>query len=155
MFTRCKLAVAALVGLGFIAGTASAATFRVDDSASIPYESTVTLRYPRGMPSKDLDSPMDGTLSLRVRLHVARWQKQQGKLYLVLPEQGMKNVTARWTTTGRLLSGSIAPGQRKLVFSGVVDAPFIDDTMQITIASVDTELDGRRRLAFHFEIDID
>ncbi len=132
-----------------------AATYRVDDSASLPRESTALLQWQQVAPSRGKDDTLEGTVAVAVRLNLTPWFNQHGRLFLVLPEQGTPLVRVRWRTQGRLLPGQILPGQRVLVFEGLVATPILDETLALTIEASGELLPGMQPLAFHFEIDVD
>jgi hypothetical protein len=138
-----------------VAPRADAATYRVDDSASFPRESTTLLQWRQVAPSRGADDALEGTVAVAVRLNTAPWLDQAGRLYLVLPEQGTPLVRVSWRTQGRLLPGQILPGQRVLVFEGPITTPFLDETLALTIEASGESLPGMQPLTFHFEIDVD
>jgi len=134
---------------------AGAATYRVDDSATIPPESSATLRWRQIAPSRGGDNTVEGSTTVQVRLNLAPWLKRNGRIFLVLPEQPPGRVGVRWTTQGRLLPGQLNSGQRTLVYSGPITTPMLDETLVLRIETDGTRLSSTHRLAFHFEIDVD
>jgi hypothetical protein len=149
-------AIAAACCCAFSAyGPTEAATFRVDDSATIPQESSATLRWRQLAPSRGGDNTVEGATTVQVRLNLAPWLRRSGRLFLVLPEQSMAQVSVNWTTQGRLLPGSLVSGQRALVYAGPIMTPLLDETLVRKIATDGTRLSSAHRLNFHFEIDID
>jgi hypothetical protein len=156
MMRRTLLAIGAVCCCSLVhPGDAGAATFRVDDSATIPQESSATLRWKQLAPSRGGDNTVEGATSVQVRLNLAPWLKRNGRLFLVLPEQSLGQVRASWTTQGRLLPGSLMSGQRALVYAGPIMTPLIDETLVLKIETDGTRLGSAHRLNFHFEIDID
>ena len=135
------------------ASHAAAATYRVDDSASLPAESTALLRWRQPAPSRATDAVLEGGTTVTVRLNLAPWLDRQARLYLVLPQQGSALVKARWRTQGRLLPGEITPGQRVIVYQGPITTPFLEETLAISFEADGNRLPGQQRLEFHFEID--
>lgn len=154
MSSDLRFAVVLLVLLA-AAGVAQAATFRVDDSASMPQESSATLRWRQLAPSRGGDNTIEGSTRVQVRLNLAQWHKRAGRVYMVLPEQPGGRVTVSWTTQGRLLPGELVSGQRALVYAGAISAPLLEETLQLKIATDGTRLSASQRLNFHFEIDVD
>jgi len=134
---------------------ASATTYRVDDSATIPQESNAVLRWRQLAPSRGGDNTVEGTTRVQVRLNLAQWVKKTGRVYLVLPEQAPSRVTATWSTQGRLLPGQVTSGQRALVYAGPISTPLLDETLVLKIETDGTRLSSTQRLNFHFEIDVD
>jgi hypothetical protein len=134
---------------------AAAATYRVDDSATLPVESTALLRWRQAAPSRDRDDTLEGAAAVAVRLNLAPWLQQGARLYLVLPAQGTAAVRVSWLTQGRLLPGEISPGERVLVYQGPIESPFLEETLTLRIEADGSRLPGTERLRFHFEIDTD
>jgi hypothetical protein len=149
------LAIAVALGCAATASPAAATTYRVDDSSSFPRESTALLRWRQAAPAREADDTLEGTVGVAVRLNLEPWLNRTGRLFLVLPEQGTPLVRVSWRTQGRLLPGEIAPGQRVLVFDGPITAPYLDETLALTIQASGGQLPEMRSLAFHFEIDTD
>lgn len=138
-----------------VAAAAGAATYRVDDSATIPFDSAAPLKWRHVAPSRGGDNTVEGSARVQVRLNLAPWLKRSGRVYLVLPEQPLGQVKVAWTTQGRLLPGQMVSGQRVLVYAGPIASPMIDETMVLQIATDGTRLGSSHRLNFHFEIDVD
>ena len=147
------LCLLALAVLAFDAG--AAATYRVDDGASVPYEANVLLRWRELVPSRANDNTIEGTLVVAVRLNLAQWVNRNARLFLVLPQLDTTSVRVTWTTQGRLLPGTIAPGNRVLVYSGPITTPLLEEALTLKIEADGTRLPDTRRLNFHFEIDLD
>jgi hypothetical protein len=153
MKTRASIMLVIALAAGPAAQPAVAATYVVDDSASLPVESTAVLRWRQAMPTRAGDDLMEGGTTVAVRLNLAPWVNRQARLYLVLPEQGTALVHARWRTQGRLLPGEIAPGQRVVVYQGRIPSAYLDETLTFAFQADGSRLPGLQRLAFHFEID--
>jgi hypothetical protein len=147
------LLVALLAAVGI--APVSAATFRVDDGASMPLESATPLRWRQFAPSRSNDNVLEGAMTIAVRLNLAPWMNRNGRIFLVLPEQGTAPVRVSWLTQGRLLPGEISPGMRVLVYAGPVAGPILEETIALKIEADGTRLPGMQRLRFHFEIDTD
>jgi len=148
----------ALAMLTIVTGAvpAIAATFVVDDGASSPQESTALLRWRRLAPSRANDSnTVEGAIAVVVRLNLAPWMQRNGRVFLALPEQGTAPVRVSWTTQGRLLPGSIIPGNRVLVYAGPISTAVLEETLTLQIEADGSRLPNMQRLKFHFEIDVD
>ena len=154
MRARPALAAAlALVLWAAAAGPAAAATYRVDDAASLPSETTALLRWRSVAPSRARDDLLEGAVAVVVRLNLAPWLGRNARLYIVLPEQGTALTRASWSTQGRLLAGEISPGQRVLVYQGPISNPVLEETLTIQLDADGNRMSGTQRLKFHFEID--
>ena len=146
------LASSLTVGL---AAVADAATYRVDDSGSLPQESTAELQWREPVPSRRGDDTLEGTLVVLMRLNVGPWLNRVGRLYLVVPEQAAPLVRLSWRAQGRFLPGQAVPGQRVLVYEGPVSTPWIEERLELGIEASGSRLEGMQPLTFHFEIDVD
>jgi hypothetical protein len=151
---RALLVVLVLV-LAAAPAQARAATYRVDDSASLPRESTALLRWRDPVPSRSGGDTLEGTIDVALRLSVGAWLNQVGRLYLVLPEQGTPLVRLSWRTQGRLLPGKVLPGQRVLVYEGPIATPYLEERLELAIEASGSHLAGTQPVNFHFEIDVD
>ena len=134
---------------------ATAATYLVDDGASQPQETTALLRWRQMAPSRSKDNSLEGTIAVVVRLNLASWMNRSGRVFLALPEQGTAPVRVTWSTQGRLLPGSISPGNRVLVYAGPIAAAILEETLTLRIEADGSRLPGMQRLKFHFEIDVE
>jgi hypothetical protein len=152
-----SLLASALVGLAVLAAPASAAaeTFRVDDTAALPSETTALLRWRDFAPSGAAQETLEGSIAVAVRLNLTAVLNRTGRLYLVLPKQGTTPVRVSWATQGRLLPGEISPGLRTLVYQGPVTSPYLEETLALRIEADGNFLPGMQRLDFYFEFDAD
>lgn len=148
-------AAALVLALALAAAPSAAATYRLDDSASLPRESTAELAWRSAVPSRHGDDTLQGTIGVALRLDVGAWRSRPGRVYLVLPEQSTPGVRLAWRTQGRLLPGQATPGQRVLVFEGSIATPYLEDRLQLDIEASGRELRATQPLHFHFEIDVD
>jgi hypothetical protein len=149
------LIVGLLVALALAAAPADAATYRLDDSASLPRESTALLGWRSAVPSRHGDDTLQGTIGVALRLDVGAWRNRAARIYLVLPEQTTAGVRLAWHTQGRLLPGRATPGQRVLVFEGLIGSPILEDRFELEIEASGRDFLGTQPLNFHFEIDVD
>ena len=149
--SRAALAFALVVA----ASTAHAATFRVDDTATLPSEANTVMQWKSPAPGRGATNDVEGRSVITVRLNTAPWMNRNGKIFLALPPVNIGEVTADWTTQGRLLAGQVRSGSRTLVFAGPIRSSVIEDTILLRITADGTRLASPQRLDFHFEIDID
>lgn len=156
-FRRAVSGFLAALALGALAAPPARCgeTIRIDDSASLPGESTALLRWRQFAPMQDTQSVLEGAVAVALRLSMTPVLNRSGRLYLVLPEQGTTPVRVRWTTQGRLLPGEISPGQRVIVYQGTVAAALLEDTLLLDIEADGNHLPGMQRLNFHFEFEAD
>jgi len=149
-----KQVVALMFALSSLA-TAEAATYRVDETGTFPAESSAPMRWRQVAPSRGGDNAIEGSTTVNVRLNLAPWLNRNGRLFLVLPQQPVVPVRARWTTQGRLMPGQLTSGERQLVYAGPISTVLLEDTLALTLETDGTRLGSALRLQFHFEIDVD
>jgi hypothetical protein len=147
--------VPALVFAAAFAASVDAATFRVDDSLSLPSETNTTMRWRSLAPNRVVGNAVEGTNVVTVRLNLAPWLNRTGKVYMALPEQPIGTVTADWTTQGKLLPGTLQSGNRTLVFAGPIRTSLLEDTIVLRLTADGQRLRAPQRLQFYFEIDLD
>lgn len=154
MSAKVKLAALALTMLAL---PAAAATYIVDDTSSIPYESNVSTRWRDNAATggRQMSNEIEGAATVTLRLNVQPWLNRNGRVYLALPQQPIGVVNVEWSTQGRLLPGKLQSGQRTLVYTGPIKSPVLEDTFMVRVIA-----DGRRvampqQLKFQFEIDVD
>lgn len=138
-----------------IATSAGAATFRVDDSVTLPHESNMAMKWRSLAPSRAVGNAVEGTSVITIRLDTSPWLNKAGKIYMALPEQSIGQVTAEWTTQGRLLAGQLVSGNRTLVYAGPIRSNQLEDTIALKISADGARLATTQRLQFYFEIDVD
>jgi hypothetical protein len=141
--------------LSSIPAPAAAATFRVDDSASLPREGSAVLAWRDKVPTRDGNDALEGTTSILFRLDVAAWMNRTARLYLVLPQQAAPITRLQWRTQGRLQPGQALPGQRVLVYQGPIQSPLLEERLDLVIEASGTRLQGMQSLNLFFEIDLD
>jgi hypothetical protein len=138
------------------ASAAQAKTTTIDDSGTQALEPSVSMRWQTSTPSrKGGANLMVGTTTLRVRLNVTPWLRRTGRIYLDLPAQQPGPITSSWLTQGRFMPGQVHSGNRVLIYSGPITAPFLEDVMKFQF-SLDGSLISRAiPVTFHFEMDED
>lgn len=153
--SRRVLGVLLALAAGGTATVASAATYRIDDSGTLPRESNAVLEWREPVPSRSGSDALQGSASLALRLNVSPWVDRVGRMYLVLPEQASPVTRLQWRTQGRLLPGEALPGQRILVYQGPIDTPWLEERLDLLIEASGSRISGMQALNFHFEIDVD
>jgi hypothetical protein len=138
-----------------VAAPAGAATFRVDDSLTLPHESSMAMRWRSLAPSREAGHMVENASTVTIRLNVAPWLNKDAKIYMALPEQPIGQVSAQWTTQGKLLPGQLDSGNRTLVYSGPIRTNMIEDTITLKLSADGRRLVAPQRLEFRFEIDVD
>lgn len=150
-----NLAAYLLLTISILPEVSLAATFRVDDSATLPGEAATTMRWKSLAPGRPAGNQVDGVTIVSVRLNLAPWLNKSGKIYLALPSLPIGQVNTAWTTQGRLLPGELISGNRTLVYAGPINTSFIEDTLVLKLQTDGRRLNAPQRLQFHFEIDVE
>ena len=150
-----RIAQALLACAAWAGVAAQAATYHVDDSLTIPSNSQTTMKWKSAAPTRQDANTVEGAVIVTVRLNLAPFLNKTGQIYMVLPQQpAIGQVTAEWTTQGRLLPGRVLSGERTLVYSGPIRTSMLEETMQVKVLANGTRLAMPQRLEFSFEIDI-
>jgi len=142
------------IGMCGLTASAIAATYPVDDRATVPYGSTAKMDWDRALPARRISAGLSGSLAVQVRLDVRPWRNRTGRIFLRLQNATVNAISAAWTTEGRLLPGSVQTGERALVYAGPIRVDAIEDVMTVAVHG-----DGRRLIRdevanFSFEIDV-
>jgi hypothetical protein len=145
------LAMASLTALPL---TASAATFRVDDSGTRVSAPLVPMRWRTLVPGRGSDNTAEGQAQVALRLNVLPWLNQRGRIYMTLaPAPSGDTIRASWRTQGRLLPGSVQSGGRTVIYEGALPSPTIEETIELTITADGRGLTSPQALQFSFEIE--
>lgn len=147
-----RVAMCAL-GLAAAAGPVLALSppVRVDDLGTVVARPVTPLQWRQPVPGRQTDATLQGTVEVRVRLNVTPWLGKPVRLYLALAPLPGRRVQASWTGAGVLLPGTLASGQRALVFTGVMHSAVLTDTLALQLLADGRTLDSASALAFHFE----
>lgn len=149
------LGVLLVLAAGGTATVAGAATYRIDDSGTLPRESNAVLDWREPVPTRGGSDALQGSANLALRLNLSPWLDRVGRMYLVLPEQASPVTRLQWRTQGRLLPGVALPGQRVLIYQGLIDTPWLEERIDLLIEASGSRISGMQALNFHFEIDVD
>jgi len=158
---------ALLLALALAAGGAVRAAERLDDTASP--RSRVTPRVVLSDEGKPLITSRKPTRAMvqvgRVdyRLNTARYAGRSARIYFVVPAQinGLRSpagLRVEWRGGSAFAAGSGHPGERQLVWSGVVPGPWITESLdlsfEVELAQLQLQADGQFGFEPYFEIEI-
>lgn len=148
------LATVLYIAFSVHAAQAQARAYKVDDSASQVLDRMVAMEWDSAAPGPDPASHnVSGSVTVLVRLDVAPWRGRNGRIYMSLPLQPNGPITATWRTRGPLLPGSLRAGERRLVYTGPIDTPLIEDILQLQLQADGRRLGRNEQLDFSFEIE--
>ena len=102
-----RLVRAFLASLLAFATVADAATYVVDDTGSLPYQSTLNSRWRQASGNRQVGTDIEGAATVTIHLNLAPWINRNARIYLALPQQSIGVVNVEWATQGRLLPGKL------------------------------------------------
>lgn len=151
-----KRAMAAALTVVAVAGAAAAnaAAFRIDETGTVVSDPVINMKWRQHAPGGVLDDTVEATLRVDVRLNLAPWINKQSRIYMVLAPVNSDRVRARWTTQGRLLPGTVASGERALLFQGPAAPATLTESLLLTLEADGQRLTQQQTLNFHFEIEV-
>jgi hypothetical protein len=138
---------------------AAAAPIRLDDSGSHTIPAHVQMQW-RHVPGASLikggasNDQMEASLRVAIQLDTQAYAGRSGRVYMVLPADGGSRLALQWQTQGRLLPGRLAPGERSLVYQGVLPDSLLTDQLQLQVLADGEWAQASRRLAVHFELEL-
>jgi hypothetical protein len=140
-----------------LATSSVAATYTVDDSSTIPFETNVSTRWRDNGTTggHQMSNDIEGAATVTLRLNLQPWLNRNGRIFLALPQQPIGVVSVDWSTQGRMLPGKLQSGDRTLVYSGPIRTSVLEDTFTVRVVADGRRVNAAQRLMFHFEIDVD
>jgi len=95
---------------------------------------------------------------VEVRLNTSNYIGKKARIYLALPSQvdgfnGSQGFSLAWKTTGIFDSGETSPGNRALIFEGIIGSPLLTDFFTFTLKLDANRLTGKLRYAPIYEIE--
>ena len=131
-------------------------TTPIDDSGTQLLDPSVSMRWQSAVPQRSGNNNlMIGTTRVRLRMNVTPWLRHTGRIYLVLPAQPPGQITATWSTEGRLRPGKVNSGCRTLVYAGPITTPFMEDVLTLQFSIDGTLMQRPTPVNFRVEIDED
>ena len=136
-----------------ILSTGQAASIRLDDSGSYAVQPTVRMQWRSAIASTGSGAATEARVRVQIRIDTRAYAGQQGRVYMVLPQDVGPPLRAEWQTEGSLLPGSVVSGGRTLVYAGPLPGKSLEDQLTVRLSSDASWLSDSRRLNFHFELD--
>lgn len=134
--------------------TVAAAPIRLDDLGTHVVPGNVQMKWRDAVAGGDAQR-MEAEAGLAVRLDTRAFAGRRGRIFLVFGEDGVGPLVMRWVTRGRMLPGTIRPGERILVFNDVLPGPTLEDRWLLRLSADGTWVTESRLATFHFELDLD
>jgi hypothetical protein len=96
---------------------------------------------------------------VEVRLNTSNHMGKKARIYLALPSQidgfnGSQGFSLAWKTAGIFASGITSPGNRALIFEGVIGSPLLTEFFTFTLKLDANRLTGKLRYAPIYEIEL-
>jgi len=96
---------------------------------------------------------------VEVRLNTSNYIGKKARIYLALPSQidgfnGSQGFSLAWKTTGIFASGTTFPGNRALIFGGLIESPLLTEFITFTLKLDANRLTGKLRYAPIYEIEL-
>jgi hypothetical protein len=149
--TRRTVLVAGLSAL--LWPSSKAATHAVDDSASVAHRPVLDMQWRTPAPGAQASHAVDGRTLVSLSLDTRRWAGRHGRVFMVLAQQPLRCVLS-WTTQGRLVAGRLEPGQRTLVYEGLLPALPLTDTLVLQVTADGRELQAAQQLRIGYEVEV-
>lgn len=141
---------------------ALAAPKRLDDRASPRSVVNVESRWlhsAEGLSLEQTNAMVATVPNLEFRLDTSAYVGKRARIYLVLPDfiPGLRSpsgMRVEWTSRGAFLGGSALPGQRTLVYDGLVQRPQMHESLDLSVFLDARYLERGLRFDPTFEIDV-
>jgi hypothetical protein len=149
------------IALMLAAAPALAAPKRLDDRGSPRSIVNVESRWlhsGEGLSPEQLNAMVATVTNLEFRLDTSAYVGKRARIYLVIPEcvQGLRSpsgMRVEWKPRGSFLAGSALPGQRVLVYDGLVQRPTLNEAFDLSVYLDARYLERGLRFDPTFEID--
>jgi hypothetical protein len=150
------------VALVLAASSAIAAPKRLDDRASPRSVVNVESRWlhtGEGLNPEQLNAMVATVPNLEFRLDTSAYVGKRARIYLVIPEfvQGLRapsGMRVEWTARGSFMAGAALPGQRTLVYDGMIQRPALQESLDLSIFLDARHIERGLRFDPTFEIDV-
>jgi hypothetical protein len=137
-----------------LAAPVCAAPVRLDDTGTHASTPRVQMQW-RTLAQGGQARFMEGQVNLAVRLNTRAWAGRVGRIHLVMAPDAVRGPQMRWVTRGIFMAGQISPGQRVLVYQGVLPGPVMEDQWALQLTADGDRLSESLRVDFVFELDVD
>lgn len=155
-------AAALLAMLVLAAPAALGAPKRLDDRGSPRSVVNVESRWVHagdGLSAEQLNAMVATVPNLEFRLDTSAYVGKRARIYLVIPElvqglRGPNGMRVEWTTRGQFMAGAALPGQRTLVYDGLIQRPSMQESLDLSVYLDARYLERGLRFDPAFEIDV-
>jgi len=137
---------------------------RLDDSLSPRQQVNLQLDWKNklierdDLSQKELNSVVAHASNIDTRLNTSKYIGKNVQIYLSLPIQSRgltspQGILFSWTTNGVFLAGELTPGNRQLIFEGMIDQPVMIDNFHFSFELDARDLSQTLRLEPVYEIE--
>ena len=130
-----------------------AATYPIDDSASVVHRPLLDMQWRAPAPGAGASFAVDARTTVGLSLDTRRWAGRHGRVFMALAPQPVRCVLS-WTTGGRLAAGRLEPGQRTLVYEGQLPALPLTDTLVLHVTADGRELQAAQQLRIGYDVEV-
>lgn len=141
-------------GLAACCTLAGAATFKVSEIGTVVSDPVINMRWRQPSPGRGDDQTVEGSVRVDLRLNLEPWLNRPARLFMVMAPSETGRIVTRWTSQGRLLPGTVASGERAVIFDGIAGPAVLTESLLLTFEADGQRLDRRQTLNFHFEIEV-
>lgn len=150
---RRLIAAGLCTALAGWARAAGAATYPIDDSASVVQRRTLDMQWRSASPAARGSNTVERHTLVSLSLDTRRWAGQHGRVWMGLAPQPVACVLS-WTTGGRLAAGRLEPGQRIAVYDGLVPVVPLTDTLVLLVSADGRELQAAQQVRITYELEV-
>lgn len=140
---------------------------RLDDSASPRSQVQAQMVLSNeGRPLAESLNPTSATVNfgrISYKLATARYVGKQARIYFVIPAliRGLRSpagLRVQWRGSNQFASGTARPGERQLVWAGLVNSPWISEDIELSyevdLRELELPRDGSFGFESYFEIEV-
>ncbi len=131
-----------------------AKAIRIDDTGTVVSDPVIGMKWKNLVPGRGANHTVEASTRVDLALNLAAWLNKRARVYMVLAPTADTQVIARWSTQGRLLSGSVRSGERTLVFDGLVSWATLRESIFLYLQTDGRYLTQVQSLDFYFEIEV-
>jgi hypothetical protein len=126
----------------------------LDDRGSYTDPPHLTLQW-RSLGAGGGAGVMEGRARLALRLDTREHAGKTARIYMAMSPTVRPGLVLQWQSRGRLLGGRIAPGERVLVYRGVIPGPVLEDELALFF-SADGDWGGDlSRVQCRYEVELE
>ncbi|MEN9630233.1 MAG: hypothetical protein RJA10_3461 [Pseudomonadota bacterium] len=123
----------------------------VDDTGTVVETVAATLRWREDNPARG--SAADAGAVVRLVLNTQPWLGRRVRIHMALAALPVR-LGVSWTSQGKVLAGRLEPGQRVLLYEGLITTPLLTDRLQLSVTADGRDLTAPLQLQFSQDIEV-